>query len=80
MAATEDTIMITPTRMTGMTIDPAAQTAQVEAGVRWQQAVDEAAKAGLAPLPRSSSTVGVVGYTFGGGSQRDHGTGQRLGR
>jgi FAD/FMN-containing dehydrogenase len=46
--------MITTRQMTDVTIDPVAQTARVEAGVRWQQVVDEAAKARLAPLPASS--------------------------
>jgi FAD/FMN-containing dehydrogenase len=60
-------VLITTRRMTGMTVDPARQVARVEAGVRWRQAVDQAAKLGLAPLPGSSPTVGVVGYTLGGG-------------
>lgn len=37
------------------------------AGVRWQQVIDAAAPHGLAPLNGSSTTVGVVGYTLGGG-------------
>jgi FAD/FMN-containing dehydrogenase len=60
-------VLITTRRMTGMTVDPARQVARVEAGVRWRQAVDQAAKMGLAPLCGSSPTVGVVGYTLGGG-------------
>jgi FAD/FMN-containing dehydrogenase len=60
-------VLITTRRMTGMTVDPARQVARVEAGVRWRQAVDQAATMGLAPLCGSSPTVGVVGYTLGGG-------------
>ncbi|MFC4031585.1 FAD-binding oxidoreductase [Streptomyces polygonati] len=60
-------VLITTRRMTGVTIDQAARTARVEAGVRWQQAVDEAAAHGLAPLTGSAPSVGVVGYTLGGG-------------
>lgn len=37
MAATEDALMIITRRMRGVTIDPVAKTARVEAGVRWQQ-------------------------------------------
>jgi FAD/FMN-containing dehydrogenase len=43
MATTEDTVVISTRRMTGVTIDPVANTARVEAGVRWQQVADEAA-------------------------------------
>ena len=41
--------------------------ARVGAGVRWRQVVDAAAPFGLTPLAGSSSGVGVVGYTTGGG-------------
>ena len=60
-------LMITTWRMTGMTVDPVRQVARLEAGVRWRRAVDQAAAVDLAPLPASSPTVGVVGYTLGGG-------------
>jgi FAD/FMN-containing dehydrogenase len=63
----DGTVLITTRRMTGMTVDPARQVAKVEAGVLWRQAVDQAAKMSLAPLCGSSPTVGVVGYTLGGG-------------
>lgn len=59
--------MITTRRMTGVSVDVPRRTARVEAGVRWGQVVDEAAKVGLAPLAGSSPQVGVVGYTLGGG-------------
>jgi FAD/FMN-containing dehydrogenase len=65
--AADGAVLITTGRMTGMTVDPARRVARVEAGVRWRQAVDQAAAAGLAPLCGSSPTVGVVGYTLGGG-------------
>jgi FAD/FMN-containing dehydrogenase len=45
--------------MTGVAIDPVARTARIEAGVCWQQLVDQAARSGLAPLTGSSPTVGV---------------------
>jgi FAD/FMN-containing dehydrogenase len=53
--------------MASVQIDPRARTALVGAGTRWQQVVDKAAAAGLAPLNGSSPLVGVVGYTLGGG-------------
>ncbi|MDG4795721.1 FAD-binding oxidoreductase [Micromonospora sp. WMMD1082] len=60
-------VLINTSRMTGVTIDPDARIARVEAGVRWQRVIDEAAKYGLAAINGSSPTVGVVGYTLGGG-------------
>ena len=41
--------------------------ARVGAGVKWQRVIEAAAPFGLAPLNGSSSDVGVVGYTTGGG-------------
>ncbi len=63
----EGTVLITTSRMTEVHIDPGARTARVGAGVRWRQVIDAAAPHGLAPLSGSSSGVGVVGYTLGGG-------------
>ncbi|MFD3523892.1 FAD-binding oxidoreductase [Streptomyces sp. NPDC058653] len=68
LPATDNTLMITTSRMTAVTVDPGAGTARVQAGVRFQQLVTEAAVHGLAPLVGSSSGVGVVGYLLGGGS------------
>ena len=41
--------------------------ARVGAGVKWLRVIEAAAPDGLAPLNGSSSEVGVVGYTTGGG-------------
>ncbi|MDN3027040.1 FAD-binding oxidoreductase [Streptomyces sp. S.PB5] len=62
-----DTLLITTSRMGGIDVDTAARTICVGAGVRWQEALDAAAKAGLAPLAGSAPVVGVTGYTLGGG-------------
>ena len=64
--------------MRGVTIDPEARTARVEAGVIWIEVVEAAAEHGLAALAGSSPDVGVVGYTLGGGLSwlaRKHGIG-----
>jgi FAD/FMN-containing dehydrogenase len=53
--------------MQGVTIDAVAQTARVEAGVKWGVVLEKAQAAGLAPLLGSSPDVGAVGYTLGGG-------------
>ena len=60
-------MMITTRRMQGMHIDPERRIARVEAGVRWIRVMEAAAEFGLAGLCGSSSDVGVVGYTLGGG-------------
>ncbi len=61
------TVLVSTRRMTGVAVDPATRTARVQAGVRWDQVIEAAAPFGLAPLNGSSSLVGVVGYTLGGG-------------
>ncbi|WP_211298887.1 FAD-binding oxidoreductase [Kineococcus rhizosphaerae] len=61
------TVLVTTKRLTGLRIDPRHRTATVGAGVRWKAVVDAAAEHGLAPLCGSSSQVGAVGYTLGGG-------------
>ncbi|MGY2130365.1 FAD-binding oxidoreductase [Blastococcus sp. SYSU DS0617] len=62
-----DAVLVTTSRLDRVEIDPEARTARVGAGVRWRQVIDAAAPHGLAPLSGSSSGVGVVGYTLGGG-------------
>jgi FAD/FMN-containing dehydrogenase len=60
-------LMVTTRRMQGVRIDPLRRTARVEAGVKWQRVLEAAAPFGLTGLCGSSSGVGVVGYTLGGG-------------
>ena len=50
-----------------LTIDAERRTARVGAGVKWRRVIDAAAEHGLAGLCGSTSDVGVVGYTLGGG-------------
>ena len=63
----EGTVLVSTSRHAGRQVDPVARSARVEAGVRWRSVIDAAAPHGLAPLSGSSSGVGVVGYTLGGG-------------
>ncbi|MFE6946458.1 FAD-binding oxidoreductase [Streptomyces chartreusis] len=60
-------LLITTSRMTRVRVDKASRTARVEAGVRWQQLLDESERHGLTALAGSASDVGVVGYILGGG-------------
>jgi FAD/FMN-containing dehydrogenase len=60
-------VLINTSRMRGVRVDPASRTARVEAGALWTDVVHEAQPHGLAGLMGSTSHVGVVGYTMGGG-------------
>jgi FAD binding domain len=60
-------MLLRMTRMRTVHIDPAAHTARAEAGAVWQDVTVPAAQHGLAALAGSSATVGVTGYTLGGG-------------
>jgi FAD/FMN-containing dehydrogenase len=60
-------LLINTSEMRAVKIDPVSQTATVEAGALWKDVVPAAAAHGLAALLGSSSNVGVVGYTLGGG-------------
>jgi FAD/FMN-containing dehydrogenase len=62
-----EAVVIATHRMNDVTIDVAERTARVGAGVLWSEVVEAAAKVGLAPLNGSNPTVGVSGYTLGGG-------------
>ena len=66
-AVADDTVLVSTRRMRGVQVDPACRVARVQAGVRWRAVIDAAVPHGLAPLSGSSSGVGVVGYTLGGG-------------
>jgi FAD/FMN-containing dehydrogenase len=60
-------VLVNTSRMQAVRIDPAGRVARVAAGARWSDVIPAAAAHGLAGLPGSSSGVGVVGYTMGGG-------------
>ena len=61
------TVLLKTERMRGVEIDAERAIARVEAGVVWAEVTAAAAEHGLAGLAGSSSDVGVVGYTLGGG-------------
>ncbi|MGY1824179.1 FAD-binding oxidoreductase [Geodermatophilus sp. SYSU D00079] len=63
----DGTVFVSTRRMQGVTVDPVRRTARVEAGVKWEKVLTAAAEHGLTGLCGSSSDVGVVGYTVGGG-------------
>jgi len=60
-------VVIATHRMNDIAIDAAGRTARVGAGVLWSEVVAKTTQGGLAPLNGSNPTVGVSGYTLGGG-------------
>jgi len=60
-------VLVNTSRMKTVEIDEAARVARVGAGAIWSDVIPAAHRAGLAPLSGTSPTVGVVGYTLGGG-------------
>ncbi|UVJ39210.1 FAD-binding oxidoreductase [Arthrobacter sp. CJ23] len=65
--AIEGGLLISTRRMQELEIDPLEMTARVGAGVQWKAVVDAAGPLGLMGLHGSTTDVGVVGYTLGGG-------------
>ena len=60
-------LLVSTRRMQGVAIDPHRRVARVQAGVKWAKLLAAAAEYGLTAPVGSSSDVGVVGYTVGGG-------------
>ncbi|HSS04225.1 MAG TPA: FAD-dependent oxidoreductase [Solirubrobacterales bacterium] len=67
LAPLDGTILLKTERMRGIEVDPAAQTARVEAGALVLELSEAAGAHGLSSMPGSAPDVGVVGYTLGGG-------------
>ncbi|OFI38828.1 mitomycin radical oxidase [Arthrobacter sp. SW1] len=63
----ESGLLISTRRMLELSIDPLERTARVGAGVKWKALADAAAVHGLMGLSGSTSDVGIIGYTLGGG-------------
>jgi FAD/FMN-containing dehydrogenase len=61
-------VLVNTCRMKGYSVDPVKATARVEAGVKWSDIIEEIHKYGLAALSGSTTDVGIVGYTLGGGT------------
>ena len=60
-------MLIVTSQLDKIQIDAEARTAWVGAGVKWGAVLEAAQVHGLTPLLGSSPTVGVVGYSLGGG-------------
>lgn len=62
-----DGVLIVTSRLTDVTIDVEARTAHVSCGAKWGAVLAPAQEHGLAPLLGSTTDVGAIGYTLGGG-------------
>jgi hypothetical protein len=63
----EDGIVVTTSRLEGVTVDPETRIAHINAGSVWADVISVAAPHGLAPIAGGSDVVGCIGYTLGGG-------------
>jgi hypothetical protein len=60
-------LLLNVSGMRSVAVDPERRIARVGAGATWGQVLAAAAPFGLAPLSGSSPSVGVTGFTLGGG-------------
>ncbi|GAB3034918.1 FAD-binding oxidoreductase [Parafrigoribacterium mesophilum] len=61
------TILLRTDRMRELTVDPVARSVRVGAGVSWSEVTEALARHGLVGRAGSSGSVGVAGYSLGGG-------------
>ena len=60
-------LLLKTARLSSVEVDPGSRVARVGAGARWSDVVEAAARYCLAPLSGTAS-IGVAGYTLGGGA------------
>ena len=60
-------LLLKTSQMSEVLVDPDRQTARVGPGARWGDVIAASAPLGLAPLSGTSTSVGVTGYSLGGG-------------
>jgi FAD/FMN-containing dehydrogenase len=60
-------VVVSTKRLDRCEVDPVERTVTVGAGVKWARVLEAAAPHGLSAVTGSSSDVGVVGFTTGGG-------------
>jgi hypothetical protein len=63
----EGGLLLNTSAMAGAVVDPDRRVARVGPGATWGQVIAAAAPFGLAPLSGSAPSVGVTGFTLGGG-------------
>ncbi|MBB4660704.1 FAD-binding oxidoreductase [Conexibacter arvalis] len=76
VVAADGALLVKTGRMARVSIDPEWEVARVGAGATWGEVIDAAAPYGLAPTSGDTRSVGVAGFTLGGGAgwlARKHG-------
>lgn len=63
----DDALLLKTSRMSRVLVDPDRRIARVGPGTQWADVIAAAAPFGLVPLSGSAPSVGVAGYTLGGG-------------
>jgi FAD/FMN-containing dehydrogenase len=67
LTAADGALLVKTGRLASVLVDPDRRVAHVGAGAWWRDVIAAATPFGLAPLSGTSPSVGVAGYTFGGG-------------
>ncbi|TDD80401.1 FAD-binding oxidoreductase [Actinomadura darangshiensis] len=67
VVAPDEGMLLKTSRMSRVLVDPSRRVARAEAGARWSDVIAAAAPLGLSPLSGSHASVGVTGFTLGGG-------------
>lgn len=60
-------VLLNLARLSAVSVDRTRQRAEVAAGTRWREVLQELDTSGLAALSGTALSTGVVGYTLGGG-------------
>ncbi|URM98674.1 FAD-binding oxidoreductase [Actinomadura madurae] len=63
----DEGLLLKTSRMSRVLVDPSRRVARAGAGARWSDVIAAAAPLGLSPLSGSHASVGVTGFTLGGG-------------
>ncbi|MFZ3452108.1 FAD-binding oxidoreductase [Arthrobacter sp. 7Tela_A1] len=66
-APMDEGLLVNASRLQEVAVDPASGAVTVGAGARWSSVLEKLLPLGLTAAHGSSSSVGVVGYTLGGG-------------
>src|SRR3954453_267076 len=67
LGSLDDTLLVDVRELQEVSIDAAARSVRVGAGVKWERISPQLSELGLAALHGSSPDVGVAGYSLGGG-------------
>jgi FAD/FMN-containing dehydrogenase len=67
LGSLDGTILVSTSRLTGVSIDAPARRVRVGTATKWEHVAPQLSELGLAGLHGSSPDVGIAGYSLGGG-------------